>query len=245
MLNPTRLRARQPAGQCAEQLARAREPLQHPRTVQQSVPAGRTASLRSVRRRGRGFAHRSISMPCPAESVEKIGGHAHLQRRSFDGNTPRLSPPTPHTPSAYLPQRPHDHAQNHLISTANTGCLAHFRRPTPESFRSRRSRSGRLNGSQEVDENDGCQIRTTALVCPTATATSRSGSKTRSVLLAPRYAPFTASETGLTSEVGLSRGMPAKRRFIPSTQRHARSLSLPSSVWKRPREMRMPRSPPL
>ena len=41
------------------------------------------------------------------------------------------------------------------------------------SFRSRRFRSGRLSRSHEAAENDLCLIRTTGLVCATATADTR------------------------------------------------------------------------
>ena len=43
-----------------------------------------------------------------------------------------------------------------------------------EPFRPRRTRSGRLSRSHEVSQNGRCAIRTTGLVCPTATA--RTGS---------------------------------------------------------------------
>jgi hypothetical protein len=75
------------------------------------TPKGRSARVRSVRRCGREFAHRRISMACPAESVEKIGGHAHLQRRSFDGNPPTFAA-NPPTPPAYPKRTPHDRTQN-------------------------------------------------------------------------------------------------------------------------------------
>ena len=105
VLKPARLLARQPAGQRTQQLARAREPLRRARTAQHPIPAGRSAQVRSVRRCEREFAHRRISMACPAESVEKIGGHAHHQRRSFDGNPPTFAA----NPTRHLPHIPSEH----------------------------------------------------------------------------------------------------------------------------------------
>jgi hypothetical protein len=58
---------------------------------------------------------------------------------------------------------------SHKPCPASSFCASVTRtRFLTESFRSRRSRFGRLNGSHEVDPNGGCQIRTTTLVCATA-----------------------------------------------------------------------------
>lgn len=59
VLKPARLLARQPAGQRTDQLARAREPLRRARTAQHPIPTRRSARVRSVRRCGREFAHRT------------------------------------------------------------------------------------------------------------------------------------------------------------------------------------------
>jgi len=52
---------------------------------------------------------------------------------------------------------------NHVRASSFCASVTRSRFLT-ESFRSRRSRFGRLNGPHEVDQNGGCQIRTTTLV---------------------------------------------------------------------------------
>ena len=66
---------------------------------------------------------------------------------------------------------------SHKARRVSTFCA--FVPSATESFRSRRSRSGRLRGSHEVGENGGCQIRTTALVCATASRHCRQGRRRR------------------------------------------------------------------
>src|SRR5450755_3780856 len=96
--------ARPPASQRQELLRSTGERLQPPVRRTRAVVDRRTL-LGTPRWCGRRLIHRRISLPGPAKSVEKIGGHAATSVVKIDGNTPTFTA-TSLPPSPYHPQNP-------------------------------------------------------------------------------------------------------------------------------------------
>jgi hypothetical protein len=96
-----------------------------------------------------------------------------------------------------------------------------------EPFRSRRNRSDRLGRFHEVGENGHCAVRTTGLVCPTATAKSMRGCRGQRTLPIGRRRSSAESSRNPPSKQadGCQVPLPARHDRLWSDQRSSKRVS--------------------
>ena len=146
---------------------------------------------------------------------------------------------------------------SHKPSGPSTSCAFATRcRFWGEPFQPRRTRSGRLRRSHEVTKNRRCQIRTTALVCATASMESGSDGHRQTVGLGRRLERptdrilFSAVRYGTELEVKfLASVVPWAPAQLALAHRRPRSSASPAFVggsrhrWNRLSRVAVPRGP--